>query len=361
MPDIDTEIAPIDSKVVFVCEGRSFTGRDVMDAAHFRGEVEPEWNNLLRLLAAERRADEQNIEFDGDTIDAAAEQFRYQHDLITAEETERWLAGRGLSLGDFSAYFVRHYWSGKWDDVAAETVDYFSAPAEIRKLLLDELILSGKLDRMAERLGRRLSSKYATGGTSPEPVAIEEERTRFLERQGIRSEEMPVWLERLGRDDDWLRETLALEATYRRSLGALLSHEARQRQFADLRLPLTRFEVEMIELDTLDAAREALLCVRDDGMSMEEVAAEGRYPYRHPEILLEDLPEDLQCKFLGVRPGDIVEPIARGDSFHLCRIVRKEEPNLDDPVVRERADQCILDRHFSDLAIRYIHWRILLT
>lgn len=104
MPDTDSEIVLIDRKVVFVCEDHSITGQDVIDAAHFRGELEPEWKNLLRLLAAERRADEQNLEFDDDAIDAAAEQFRYQHDLITAEETEQWLAGRGLSLGDFSGF-----------------------------------------------------------------------------------------------------------------------------------------------------------------------------------------------------------------------------------------------------------------
>ncbi|MEO5717667.1 MAG: hypothetical protein ABIR29_03745, partial [Chthoniobacterales bacterium] len=82
---------------------------------------------------------------------------------------------------------------------------------------------------------------------------------------------------------------------------------------------------------------------------------------RHPEVLLEQVPEDLQQKFLSVHPGDILEPIARGDGFHLCRIVAKEEPDLNDPVVQERADQCILDRHFSDLTTRFIQWRILLA
>jgi hypothetical protein len=74
------------------------------------------------------------------------------------------------------------------------------------------------------------------------------------------------------------------------------------------------------------AAQEALFCVREDGMSMEEVASEGRYPYRHPSVLLEEIPEELQQKFLSVHPGDILEPIAHGDGFHLCRIIDKEEP-----------------------------------
>src|SRR3954469_21444883 len=120
MPQSEAEIELVDRKGIFLCEDRSVTGRDVIDAAIFRGELEPEWQYLLRLLAAESRADEQNLEFDDDAIDTAAEQFRYQRDLITAEETEQWLAGRGLTLGDFSAYFVRHYWDGKWEDLEPE-------------------------------------------------------------------------------------------------------------------------------------------------------------------------------------------------------------------------------------------------
>ena len=80
----------------------------------------------------------------------------------------------------------------------------------------------------------------------------------------------------------------------------------------------------MIELNSLDAAREALLCAREDGMSMENVAAEGRYPYHHPEMLLEEIPEDLQQKFLSVHPGEILDPIAHGDGFHLCRVMGKK-------------------------------------
>jgi hypothetical protein len=353
----DSQTTAIDGKVIFVCRDRPFTGREVIDAALFRGELEPAWKNLLRLFAAERRADEQNLEFDDDAIDAAAEKFRYEHDLITAEETEQWLTERGLTLGDFSAYFVRHYWGDEWEDVEAQNLDYFAAPNDMRKLLTDELILSGELDRMAERLSRRIAVSCGAGEASVDPQLIEEQRAVFFERSGVGQEELAAWLERIGRDQEWFRKALALEAIFRRDCSMLLSRRAREHEIAALRLPLTRFEVETIELDSLDAAREALLCARDDGMSMEEVAAEGRYPYRHPEVLLEEIPEDLQQKFLSVHPGEILEPIARGDGFHLCRVIGKEEPDLDDPVVKERADQRILDRHFSDLMTRHIQWR----
>jgi hypothetical protein len=357
----DPPTTPIDNKVIFVCGDRDFRVRDVIDAAHFRGELEPEWRNLLRRIAAERKADEQDLECDDEAIDQAAEQFRYEHDLITAEEAEHWLAERGLTLSDFSTYFVRHYWAEKWDDIEPEAADFLSAPSDLRELQTNELILSGELDRMAQRLSCRVAARCAAKDRAIDPQLIAAEEGLFLERSSLSGDQLAGWLERLGRDLEWFRDAVAMEAIHRCDCDALLSRQAREREVAALRLPLTRFEVETIELDSLDAAREALLCAREDGMSMEEVAAEGRYPYRRPELLFEEIPEDLQQKFLSAHPGEILEPIAHGDGFHLCRITGKTEPDVDDPAVKERAERRILERHFSDLMTRDIQWRILLA
>jgi hypothetical protein len=357
----ETQTTPIEKKVIFTCGDRDFSVHDVIDAAHFRGELEAEWNNLLRCVAAEKKADEQDLEFSDEAIDTVAEQFRYQHDLITAEETERWLAERGLTLSDFSAYFVRHYWGEQWHDIEPEAIDLFSAPGDLRELLTNELILSGELDRMAQRLSWRVAAGCAAEGKAIDPPLIAAEEALFFERSGLTEDHLATWLERVGRDPGWFRDALTMEAIQRRDCAALLSRPAREREIAALRLPLTCFEVETIELDSLDAAREALLCAREDGMAMEEVAADGRYPYRHTEVLLEEIPEELQQKFLSVHPGDILEPIAHGDGFHLCRIIGKAEPDVDDPTVQERADNRILDRHFADLTTRYILWQILLA
>jgi hypothetical protein len=132
---------------------------------------------------------------------------------------------------------------------------------------------------------------------------------------------------------------------------------ARTREFRSLRLPFTRFVVEIMELESQDAAREAVLCVRNDGLPMSEVASEGRYPYRCVEVLLEDVPEDSQQKFISVRPGSLLDPIPQGDGFQLWRVLEKHDPNPEDPAVRERIDQRIIDRHFSELCAKHIRWR----
>jgi hypothetical protein len=352
-----TESVSPDNVIVCACGTHEYTARDAIDAAIFRGELEEKWQTFLGHVAAEERADELELELDESAISAAAEEFRYRQDLITAEETENWLANRGLTFGDFSAYFVRRYCAGALEEgFSSEEIGYTSAPQESRHLFLAELILSGQLDDMTVKLMRRLAARCA--GKEPTSDAIDVEKRNFLHRIGIEPAQMADWLEKMGRDSQWLDEMLAMEAVYAAHCDTLLVPEARQRELMALRLRLTRFEVELIELESQDAAQEALFCVREDGMSLEEVATEGRYPYRIANFLLEDLPKEVQQKYLSVSQGDLLGPMPRSDGFSLCRIIEKVEPRLDDPTVKLRVDQRLLDHYFSDLTTKYTHSRL---
>jgi hypothetical protein len=330
---------------------------DAVDAAIFRGELEPKWQAFLRHVAAEERANELELELDESAISAAAEEFRYRHDLITAEETEKWLSNRGLIFEDFSDYFARQYCVGAVDEgFSSEHVGYMSAASELRHLFLAELILSGALEDMTNKLMWRLAARCA--GKEPTPNAIAAEKLRFLHRIRIEPVQLAYWLEEMGRDSEWLNEMLAIEAAYGAHCDTLLVPEARQRELMALRLRLTRFEIELIELESHDAAQEALFCVREDGMSLEEVATEGRYPYRRANFLLEDLPADAQQKYLSVSQGDLLEPMPHSDGFELCRVIKKVEPRLEDPTVKLRIDQRLLNQYFSDLATKYTYPRL---
>ena len=337
---------------VFTCGANFYTDRDVIDAALFRGELDPVRAELLRCVECENQSGD--AEMDDATIDAAVEKFRYDHDLITAEEVEQWLEVRSLTMDDFGDYFARHYWGDNLKGkVATETTDYLSAPEEMRALLRAELILSGEFDRMATRLSWRV----AGGQEVKEDVDRANERTEFFKEAGINEKTLPTWLNGIGRDEQWLNEMLRLEAIHNRIRAQLLTPKNRQRELSGLRLSLTRLEVEMLEVESKDAASEASLCVKVDGLSMEEVAKEGRYPYRQQQLLVEDVEPELQQKFLSVPAGSVLEPIARGDGFQLCRVTKKVEPNADDPVVQERVDKRLLELHFAGLVSNHIQWQ----
>ncbi len=344
--------------IVCACGTHEYTARDAVDAAIFRGEFEEKWQAFLCHVAAEERADELELELDESGISAAAEQFRYGHDLITAEETETWLANRGLTFENFSDYFVRQYCVRAVDEeLSPEPIRYTSATAELRDLFVAELILSGALEDMTNKLMWRLAARCA--GNEPTSDSVAAEKRKFLHRIGnIEPAQLVSWLEEMRRDPQWLDEMIAMEAACEAHCDALLVPEARQRELMALRLRLTRFEIELIELESRDAAKEALFCVREDGMSMEEVATDGRYPYRRADFLLEDLPADSQQKYLSVSEGDLLDAMPRGDGFELCRIIKKVEPRLEDPAVKLRIDQRLLDQYFSDLTTKYTSSRL---
>src|SRR4029453_3814942 len=144
-----TESVSPDNVIVCACGTQEYTARDAIDAAIFRGELEQKWQTFLRHIAAEGRADELELELEQPAISAAAEEFRYRHDLITAEETEAWLANRGLTFDDFSDYFARQYCVGAVDEnISPEHIGYASAAPELRDLFAAELLLSGALEEM---------------------------------------------------------------------------------------------------------------------------------------------------------------------------------------------------------------------
>ncbi len=353
----DTESVSRDDLIVCTCGSHEYTPRDAIEAAFFRGELDSKWKEFLRCVEAQRRADELDMELDDSAIADAAEAFRYKHDLITAEETEAWLANRGLTLDDFTDYFTRRYCVDALNEnIVPEQIEYISATSELRQLFLAELILCGELDRMTTALIFRLAARCAEKDLDSDAITAEERK--FFDRNKIEPTQLPNWLERLGRDSKWFDEMVAMEAAYRRRCDTLLVPQARQRELAMLRLPLTRFETEVIELESRDAAQEALFCVREDGMSMEEVAIEGRYPYRRADFLFEDIPADVQQRFLSVSAGDVLEPVAHGDGFEICRIIQKIEPQPDDPSSKLRIDQRLVNRHFADLAGKYTQRRL---
>ena len=352
-----TESVSHDDLVVCAGGDREYKARDAIDAAFFRGDLASTWEAFVHRAESQRHAEERDMDLDEDAFDGAAEAFRYQHDLITAEETEQWLAARGVTLDDFSDYFARQCWAaaatGKID--GAET-DYLSAPRELRDLFACELILSGELEQMTTQLSRRLAAWKAEKDIDPDSIATE--KKNFFERNEIQPKQLNDWLKRLGRDAEWFEELVAMEVAYRARSAALLLPQAYQRELATLRLPLTRFETEVLELESRDAAQEALFCVREDNMSMEEVATEGRYPYRRDEFVLEDVAEEMQQKLLSVSAGQVLEPLPRGDGFELCRVIKKAEPRVDDPAVQARVEHRLLHRYFSDLTGKYVEHRL---
>jgi hypothetical protein len=347
-----------DNRIIFSQGDRSFTVKDVIDWAAVRGELEPIWGEFVRVVECDRLANEENLELEDSGLDSVSIAFRYEHDLITAEETERWLDDRNLTVSEFSEYFGRRYWGETYTGkVNPAERSYRAGSPDEKDLFLVDLTLSGELDRLADRLSWRIAARANESTDAAEAVA--EARERFLSRTEIGIEELADWLAQLGRDVDWFDDLMRAEVAYQRQTNSLVGEKDLQRELISMRLLLTRFEIEVIEVDSRDAAAEVFACVRSDGMEMSEVAEESRYPFHRSEVLLEDIAPDQQQLFLSVKAGALVEPIPRDDAFQVCRVKARIEPTLQDAAIRERLERRIIERHFSELVSKYIDWRIL--
>ena len=324
----------------------------VIDAAHFRGELEKSWHRLCEYAKSAPRGPE----IDQSVLQARSEEFRIHRDLISAEETDRWLDERGLSLDDFSDFLIREeVCASGFLSLDRQVAEYAYAPADLRELLRIDLLFTGDFDRFATALAWRMAAREAeTAALSASALASE--RAGFSDRTGLSGESLDDWLLSLGRDVAWFNEMLELEAVFRGQREALLSETSRDRVLHNLRMPLMRFDLELIEVDSRDAAREVFECVGGDGEPMEEVASGAGFPYRCSHVFYEDLPEDLQPRLLSASPGEILDPIEREGRYELCRLVGKRELNLADDEVRRRVETKIVEGHFTELAARFVRW-----
>ena len=339
-----------ENRVIFSCAERGFTAKEVVDSAVVRGEIDPVWKDFLRVAECDHLANERELEVDDSALDSAAIAFRYKHDLITAEETERWLEDRGVSLAEFSEYFARQYWGRSYSGtVDLPTSSYQTASPEEKDLFLVDLTLSGSLDRMAERLSYRVAAQA--------DEARDNRANLVEERAAAKIDDLADWLAQLGRDEQWLGEVLAAEAAYQRRVAEILTEQAFQRELKSMQLNFTRFELETVEVDSRDAAAEVVACVRSDGMEMSEVAEEGRYPFHRSDVLLEDIPSEQQRRFLSAKAGALFDPVPRGDAFQVWRVKTRTEPSLQDPIIRARLESRIVDRCFNELLSKHIDWK----
>jgi hypothetical protein len=257
---------------------------------------------------------------------------------------------------------VRKYWGDTLGAKAhAEEFDLIEAAQELHDMLTHEVMLSGEFDQMAVALSWRVAARLSMAGTAPDEKAIAEQRKEFFARAGINADGVSDWVEGLGRDANWLEEMFALEAAYQRSRSTLVTEELCRTELRSVRLQYIRIDLELIELESRDAASEALMCVRKDGQSLAEVAREGSYPHQRVTALLEDLLPDIHERVLCAAPGETLEPLPHGDGFQVCLIHGKSEPSLDDSEIRRRIEDRLLGQAFADLCARFIRWELPLT
>jgi hypothetical protein len=335
----------------FTLAERTVDVRGVLQAALFRGDLEARWKDIQLKMACLEHAQDENMEPDRAALQARADRFRYERDLITTEETEKWLEKRHLAEDDFSLHVLRCYWKGELGEkIQPDYEDYLTGNPEMKAHLTAEILLSGWFDVLAQDLQWRMAGyRRNQAGEGDVPARIEDQRTKFLVRHGIEANGLARWLNRAGADEAWLEEMLAWEAAYTHLGEAVITPEGLTRALRSQRLSLMRLDLEEIEFDSMEAAREAILCIKEDHLSMEEVARESRYPYLQREFILDELPQEWQIQLLSTPEGGMAGPFQDDDLIRLFRVALKFEPSMEDEAVRARLKTHLLQTFFTEI------------
>jgi hypothetical protein len=317
---------------------------DVAIAAMVRGEWSDFERRLTEGLACVARAETECTAVDEHVVDQAATAFRYDRDLISGADMNEWLDGAGVSGDEWMAHLRRGILRRKWTTDIDDVVDrYAASPRQLEAAAVAEGICSGCFDTFERSLAGRVAAVVAAGGAVPPAGSLDspalEASVNRLARQHAH------WLAMRPEADTRARfaTALHLEECFSSLSNRLTSHDCLREVVNVQGLDWTIIEIDTITFGTEHAAREAILCVREDGLSLHDVAALARRHVKRTRVFLEEIPQQHRDRLLSVELGQVLGPLASDDRFDVGAVIGRSAPSLDDDRVAERARRAALD------------------
>jgi hypothetical protein len=302
------------TKPVFSAGGRCFTWADVIDAARARGDWAAMQHELLALLARERELAAGDALPEAADVRAAANEFRYRLNLLSADELQRWLAANDVTFEEWTAEMRRSLL--KLADRDAKL------PAEeLQRASWVHAVCCGKLAHYAQTLAEEVAvhlSKHPGVSCDQLGGELHDEVTSFREQQPSVS---------------------------------VLQNEINNRQ-----IDWTRIDLQLLAHNSEMVAQEAAMCVKEDGRTLADVAREAGAKLHNESVLLEDVEPALRTRLIGAHPGDLIGPVSVGDEYQLVLVTRRLAPALDDPALRQRATETVIQRAMAAEVNRYVNW-----
>jgi hypothetical protein len=315
----------IRGQTVFRLADGTYTWNDVVAAAGGR----PEWAALVRRsregIACLAHLDAAGLELPEEAIDRAAEEFRYERDLISGDDAEAWLARLELSVDEWLDHIRRRVLRAQWAPQLEALVSRYPVEAEaLDEAVWVDAVCTGEAFRQAVDLAQRAAAA-AAAGERPD-VGTPPERREAVSRGMTRFREMAI------------------------------SAEAVAREIALHHLEWIRVDCRVLAFEDAEAAREAALCVREDGVSFDDLADEAHLHVYEARFYLDELEEEARSAFAAAKPLEFLGPIGLEGRPTLCRVLDKVMPGADDPALVERAETLVFARALRAEADRRVTW-----
>jgi len=298
-------------RLVFSAGEQDYCWADVVHAARIWSRwAEISQQTVTGLVAVARLAEP----IGEAELEEAAQAFRYGRRLLAAEEMEAWLENWGLSQADWLSHLRRAIARSR--EPQSETGD---AKEED---VWAEAVCTGALAELARELAARAAAAEANG-TGAGPV-----------------------------EPDLARMDEALTAFVQSALTPEAAAKALELRSADW----VRLSYAELEFPEAGMASEAALCVREDGLSLAEVAERAGVAVGEHQSFIEEVEGELSKSLLSAPPGDLVGPLRVANGFALLRVNEKVTPTLDDPVIQDRLQEEVPRRALEREVRNRVRW-----
>jgi hypothetical protein len=316
---------------VFIVNGAEFGWDEIAAAAQVWGEWRPFVEQTRQSLACLRLAAETGQLPAGAETRETATAFRYAHNLISAEETQTWLSQWGMTVEDWMnclrGHLLRERWANRLNEIAAANP---LSDEEVAEVIRNYAVCDDKLIEWARKLAGRAAVAFGAAGSGS------------FDSTGLSPRELVEGVE-AGFD------------TERRLAVTPNSIEA---SIVRRRLDWIRFDCRYIWFPEERIAREAALCVAEDGLTLDEVAYNARSIVQQWSFYLDEIEAGARPHFLAARAGEWVGPLKIMEGFPLFSILDKQAPAESDPRIRERAEKSIINSLIEKEMNERVRWMI---
>jgi hypothetical protein len=153
--------------------------------------------------------------------------------------------------------------------------------------------------------------------------------------------------------------TLArLEYTFAGFSRHVLTSQAIREAVSAHHLDWIRLHCGVLSLPDKQTAQEALFCIREDGAQLAEVGRAAKSAAYETRFFLDETDAGSRHAFLSAAKGDLLGPLPINGGFSLFRVDEKVLPSMQDPVVRQRAEQDVLNRAVEQEINNRVRWLI---
>lgn len=337
---------------VFTVHPTEYDWIDVFLYAMVRGDWAAFETRLFEGLVCAAEAAESHTWADEATVDEAATAFRYDRDLLTTEETMAWLEKAGLSLEDWTEFISRTILRDEWVLRLPALLERHRGNVTVTEAAFTA---EGLCSPIFKQFATTLAGRAALAATLDPSATVPPGRPFKIAKLVSRH---AMWLD--GIDSNDLARRLShlsnVEAHFKAQAEALRTEQMLSLQVSRHRLDWMRVDLERLSFHDEPAAREAVLCIKEDGLTLEDVAVDSHQTVRDTAEILERLEPELRDAVLSATVDELIGPILIGDRYEVAMVVGKKPADLDDSLVRARAEAAVVENLMSKAILSHVRW-----